>query len=90
MDAFHFVSFISVSVTYDFLTDGSAITRSETDLSPHYPTIYSLNHCFLGFVDENHDYEVPSDNMPYLSLMYANGPGYVSPRQNLTNVDTEG
>ena len=53
-----------------------------------YPDNFIL-YC-LDFVDQNNDYEIPEDDMPYLSLMYANGPGYVSPRTNLTNTNIKG
>ncbi|XP_078337678.1 alkaline phosphatase-like [Crassostrea virginica] len=43
----------------------------------------------LGLVDPDSFAEEPTtDGMPYTSLLYANGPGYTSPRQNLTDVLT--
>ncbi|GBN70541.1 hypothetical protein AVEN_239839-1 [Araneus ventricosus] len=57
------------------------------------PTIVTL--AFLDVEDETGVDDKPSDvdNMPYTTLLYANGPGYnhnfPNGRENLTNVDTD-
>eukprot|EP00105_Crassostrea_gigas_P001210 XP_011413264.2 PREDICTED: alkaline phosphatase [Crassostrea gigas] len=44
----------------------------------------------LGLVDPlGINIEPTLDGLPYTSLLYGNGPGYTSPRQDLTGVDTE-
>ncbi|XP_061189805.1 alkaline phosphatase, tissue-nonspecific isozyme-like isoform X2 [Saccostrea echinata] len=44
----------------------------------------------LGLVDEeSFKVEPTTDHMPYSSLLYGNGPGYRSPRQNLTGINTD-
>ena len=36
----------------------------------------------------SNDYSKAADGLPYTTLVYGNGPGYTSPRQDLTGVDT--
>ncbi|XP_062619646.1 alkaline phosphatase, tissue-nonspecific isozyme-like isoform X3 [Saccostrea cucullata] len=44
----------------------------------------------LGLVDEEGIKAEPTtDGLPYTSLLYGNGPGYTSPRQDLTGVNTD-
>lgn len=43
----------------------------------------------LGKVDDGHGgLSHASDGLPYTTLLYADGPGYKSPRPDITNVDT--
>lgn len=44
---------------------------------------------FVGLVDPLGFNASPTlDGLPYTSLLYGNGPGYTSPRQDLTAIDT--
>lgn len=44
---------------------------------------------FVGLVDPlGFNASPTSDGLPYTSLLYGNGPGYTSPRQDLTAIDT--
>ena len=55
----------------------------------HLRNTYWLSASSIGLVDPDSFAEEPTtDGMPYTSLLYANGPGYTSPRQNLTDVLT--
>ena len=50
----------------------------------HWLTAFST-----GLVDSDGFASEPTtDGMPYTSLLYANGPGYTSPRQNLMDEET--
>ena len=41
-----------------------------------------------GLTDPIWDVEPTHDGKPYTTLIYSNGPGWVEPRANLTDVDT--
>ena len=63
--------------------------RISSDCLSSKSLIYLLIIChYTGLTDPIWDVEPSKDGKPYTTLIYSNGPGWVEPRANLTDVDT--
>ncbi|XP_048742887.1 alkaline phosphatase, tissue-nonspecific isozyme-like isoform X2 [Ostrea edulis] len=89
-DAIEFDEAVKMAVTLTNQQDTLIIVTADHS-HPFSLTGYTVRgNDVLGLVDaDGFRVEPSTDGLPYTSLLYANGPGYGNPRQNLTGVRTD-
>ncbi|XP_034338986.2 alkaline phosphatase [Magallana gigas] len=90
VDAVQFEEAVKMAVTLTNKDDTLVVVTADHS-HPFSLTGYTnRGNPILGLVDpESFELQPTLDDLPYTSLLYANGPGYTTPRQNLTGIRTD-
>lgn len=89
-DAVQFEEAVKMAVSLTSMEDTLLVVTADHS-HPFSLTGYTKRgNPILGLVDpESFEVQPTTDDLPYTSLLYGNGPGYSTPRQNLTGIRTD-